>query len=378
MTTRTTTDTLTLPAALHAAITAHEGVALRLPSATDPALSFGDVARAGEEIAAGLAALGIEPGDRVAILAGTRPEWTLADLGALCAGRDRRPDLPAPTRPRSASTCSRTPASRAIFCEDAAQVAKIDEVRDALPRARARDRARRRRAGRDDARRAARARARRRATAWSPSASPRSAPRTSPTIVYTSGTTGPPKGCVSPTPTCSRPSTMYTRAAELLRTPTCVIYLFLPLAHSLARVAAVRGARGRRDAGVLGRRPEADRRGAGREPRRRTSRRSRASTRRSTRRAQRRRGRAAVKRAHVRVGAARRARGRARPTASGARPAALARLRHALADKLVLSKVRARVRRPAGDGAHRRGADRRARCSSSSTPAACWCSRATA
>ena len=36
-------------------------------------------------IAGGLAALGVGAGDRVAIVSENRPEWALADLGALAA-----------------------------------------------------------------------------------------------------------------------------------------------------------------------------------------------------------------------------------------------------------------------------------------------------
>jgi long-chain acyl-CoA synthetase len=87
MTTRTEPAAQTLPVALRGAIASHSGVALRSPSPTDAgAMSFADVARAADEIAAGLVALGIEAGDRVAILSSTRAEWTLADLGALWAG----------------------------------------------------------------------------------------------------------------------------------------------------------------------------------------------------------------------------------------------------------------------------------------------------
>ncbi len=39
-----------------------------------------------EEIALGLVALGIEPGDRVGILSDTRIEWTLASYGISAAG----------------------------------------------------------------------------------------------------------------------------------------------------------------------------------------------------------------------------------------------------------------------------------------------------
>src|SRR3954465_7929149 len=44
---------------------------------------LGEVVR---EVALGLIALGIEPGDKVSILAHTRPEWTHACFGILTAG----------------------------------------------------------------------------------------------------------------------------------------------------------------------------------------------------------------------------------------------------------------------------------------------------
>jgi long-chain acyl-CoA synthetase len=39
-----------------------------------------------EELSMGLRSLGIEKGDRVAILSENRPEWAYADLATLCAG----------------------------------------------------------------------------------------------------------------------------------------------------------------------------------------------------------------------------------------------------------------------------------------------------
>ena len=51
-------------------------------------------ARRSREVALGLVDLGIQPGDKVSILAHTRPEWTDACFGILTAGGDARHDLP--------------------------------------------------------------------------------------------------------------------------------------------------------------------------------------------------------------------------------------------------------------------------------------------
>jgi long-chain acyl-CoA synthetase len=60
------------------------GDALRVPGRAP--ITYDQLRRATAEIAGGLAVLGVTSGDRVAILASTRPEWVLADLGALQAG----------------------------------------------------------------------------------------------------------------------------------------------------------------------------------------------------------------------------------------------------------------------------------------------------
>jgi long-chain acyl-CoA synthetase len=49
-------------------------------------IGWDEVAAKARAIAAGLAAAGVAPGDRVAILSENRPEWALADLGILSAG----------------------------------------------------------------------------------------------------------------------------------------------------------------------------------------------------------------------------------------------------------------------------------------------------
>jgi len=65
----------------------HGGAAIRFPrDGTWHEWSFGELGTAVRELARGFAALGIEPGDRVALLGETRPEWTLADAALLAAG----------------------------------------------------------------------------------------------------------------------------------------------------------------------------------------------------------------------------------------------------------------------------------------------------
>src|ERR1700681_1922544 len=48
--------------------------------------SWAEVADRVSRLARGLAALGIEPGDRVALIAENRPEWVIADLAIVSAG----------------------------------------------------------------------------------------------------------------------------------------------------------------------------------------------------------------------------------------------------------------------------------------------------
>ncbi len=107
----------------------HAGPALSGPGGTT---DYRELDRAVREIAAGLAGLGIEVGDRVGILAGTRPEWTLADLGALAAGAVVVPVYHT-NSPEECAYVLGHAGVRAVFCEDAAQVAKLAGVRDGLP-----------------------------------------------------------------------------------------------------------------------------------------------------------------------------------------------------------------------------------------------------
>src|SRR5207253_1668426 len=106
------------------------GVALRTPGR--PPVTYAGLRAAVAEIAGGLAALGIRAGDRVGILAATRPEWVLADLGALRAGAVVVPVYHTNSPEECAHVVGHSETS-VLFVEDAAQAAKIARVREGLP-----------------------------------------------------------------------------------------------------------------------------------------------------------------------------------------------------------------------------------------------------
>ena len=184
------------------------------------------------EIGRGMLDLGIAPGDRVALLCTTRPEWTYADFGITRTGAVVVPIYPT----NSAEECewvAGNSESRAIVCEDASQVAKIRAVRDRLPAletivvidpsgdigdAIPLDALRERGRAHDPAELEERTRAVSREDPY--------------TIIYTSGTTGPPKGCVLSHGNYRDVVSMCERDAIVREGD--IAYLFLPLAHSFA------------------------------------------------------------------------------------------------------------------------------------------------
>jgi long-chain acyl-CoA synthetase len=184
-------------------------------------------------IARGLIALGIEPGERVGVLADTRREWTLVSFAIGAAGGVIVPVYPT----NSARECAWVlgdSGARAVVCENPAQAAKVASVRDQLPElahvitidgdageaaeltlAEVRERG----ASTDQAT----LQARRMSVT----------PEDVYTIIYTSGTTGPPKGVVL-TQANAMAACEMVRELAVLREDE-VSYLFLPLAHIFAQ-----------------------------------------------------------------------------------------------------------------------------------------------
>ena len=189
------------------------------------------------DLALGLIGLGIQPGDRVCILCNTRVEFTVADMAISTIGAIVVPVYPT----NSASECEwvvGNSGARAIVCEDAGQVAKIDEVRAALPdlqhvliiddeadgavsMAAVAEQGRDGDAGELDRRIEA------------------AGPDDACLIIYTSGTTGRPKGVVL---TNKGFAAGRRSAVEMeLFGEGDVIYLYLPLAHVFAQLIQADG-----------------------------------------------------------------------------------------------------------------------------------------
>ena len=211
----------------------HNGVALRKPGSPD--VGYEELGRTVREIAGGLAALGVEPGDRVGILGGTIPEWTLADFGALCAGATVVPVY----HTNSPEECEYVLAHagvKILILEDAKQAAKIAKVRANLPEL---ERIVVMTGTAEDALTLAELRARSAGDVADERVAA-VAPDDVATIVYTSGTTGPPKGCVLTHANLLSMAGAYTERLGLRERPY-VYFQYLPLAHVLARMVAIVG-----------------------------------------------------------------------------------------------------------------------------------------
>ncbi|MBO1756047.1 long-chain fatty acid--CoA ligase [Allobranchiibius sp. CTAmp26] len=83
-------------------------------------------------IAGGLVAVGVQPGDRVAIASATRVEWALADLGVMLAAAATTTIYPTST-PDDVLYIVSDSGSTVVIAEDEAKVALLKQGRDAIP-----------------------------------------------------------------------------------------------------------------------------------------------------------------------------------------------------------------------------------------------------
>ncbi len=149
--TPSTATARTMSALVLDAAAKYRGTALKYPLAKGwGTISYPKLGDGVREIAKGLIALGVKPGDRVAILSNTRAEWTLADFGAICAGAVVVPVYQTNSPDECLYVLEHSGAT-AIFCEDEEQVAKLDEIRSRAAQAAARHPLRGRERGRADA-----------------------------------------------------------------------------------------------------------------------------------------------------------------------------------------------------------------------------------
>jgi len=195
-------------------------------------VTFKELAEKVEHVALGLIDLGIEPGDKVSILSNTRPEWTYACFGILGAA-GTVVSIYQTNSPEECHYVLHHSESRAVFVEDAEQLAKVREVESELPDLELivvmepsgdiGDAV-----SLDDLC----ARGRRRPEADYEERLAGIGDDDMCLYIYTSGTTGPPKGCLLT-------HGNYRRVTDMVETDGVlaegeVIYLFLPLAHAFA------------------------------------------------------------------------------------------------------------------------------------------------
>ena len=197
-------------------------------------VTYREVADIVQEIGLGLIDLGVEPGERVCILANTRPEWSYADMAITSIGAVVVP-IYQTNSPEECLWVISDSGAAAIVAEDEAQLAKLAEIQDQLPNLKtviamdppagagpvesiSLDEVRERGHTRD----AAELKARRDAVK----------PEDSFTFIYTSGTTGPPKGCVLSHGNYAAMMDMLKAVGQIEDDE--VIYLYLPLAHAFA------------------------------------------------------------------------------------------------------------------------------------------------
>jgi long-chain acyl-CoA synthetase len=192
-------------------------------------VSWDEAARAVDEIAHGLLALGIRKGDAFAILGSTRLEWALFDFALGLIGAVGAP-IYANSSPRDCAYVIEHSEAIGVLCEDEAQRGKLNglDLRHKLTFA-----------DLDDLRRRGREHAAENPTAVDDAAAAIDEDDLF-TYIYTSGTTGPPKACMI------RHRNYYSMADKVREIEDFtvngdVMLLYLPLAHNFGRLMHLQG-----------------------------------------------------------------------------------------------------------------------------------------
>ncbi len=197
-------------------------------------VSYATLAHTVRELAAGLIDQGIEHGDRVALFANTRPEWSYVHYATLCAGAVLVPLYPTSSVEEVRHILKHSGA-RIVVVETGEQLQKVRTVREELPELDG-------------------------VVVFDPDTDPNGAaltldelaacgrrqpdplerrlaeiePTDMASFLYTSGTTGPPKGCMLDHAAWLTTVAMTVHVLPLAR-GECG-YLFLPLAHAFAHL----------------------------------------------------------------------------------------------------------------------------------------------
>jgi long-chain acyl-CoA synthetase len=184
----------------------------------------------------GFLARGVRKGDNVALLARNSLDWALVDFALAQIGAVGVP-VYASSSARDVGYLLAHSEAVAIVCEDATQLAKVEEVASELPSLQHvltyHDLDGLATHGRDFA-----------------TASPNALDEATAaigeddlfTIIYTSGTTGPPKGCMLSHRNYYEMATVVDRMEETYYRPDDVMLLYLPLAHNYGRLMLLLGA----------------------------------------------------------------------------------------------------------------------------------------
>ena len=200
------------------------------PSGDWTSKTFTEVGEIVRRLSLGLMGLWIQKGDKVAILANTRPEWTYFDFAALTAGATVVP-IYQTNSPEESQYVLENSDAKAVVVEDEDQLDKIRKIRDSVPKleqvirmtgssedAISMDELSERGVSRPESEWEERWRS--------------VTPDDICTFIYTSGTTGPPKGCVISHGNYRSMCDMAEDQSVLVQGRTT--YLYLPLAHSFA------------------------------------------------------------------------------------------------------------------------------------------------